>query len=172
MNITNKEARAAAMTAYHAYEHDPDVAMAIMFDYENIRYKNWGHDYGHESPDWVKGFLCQKLNWSESETVDFDQFMDVAKKIPLIDETKVEDKEITDPYIQDYAALIERVAKIDVDAAAWMLFEAPKMKIPEDFEYSENLLKCFSWFDTLQGFEYWWRIHEKLRSSIIEESGE
>ena len=96
----------------------------------------------------------------------FDDWVNVSKKIPYIEIGKTEDKEITDPGIKAYAELIERVAEIDVDAAGWMLFEAPKMKIPEEFEYIGDLYDCFVWSDTPQGEDFWCELSNKLDYNI------
>jgi len=129
MNITNQEARAAAMTAYYAYEINPEVAKEIMFNFDEIRLP--------------RPYITPNIEIGETE-----------------------DKEVTDPGIKAYAELIERVAEIDVEAAAWMLFEAPKMKIPEEFEYIGYLYDCFVWSDTPQGEDFWLDISNKLDYDI------
>jgi len=162
MNISNQEARAAAMTAYYAYEHSPVVAKEIMFNFDEIK-----RPYPFIAPpsyslrfhDYLAKWLIWGLGSGKSEYRDWD---DVNKKIPHITIETTEDKEVTDPNIKGYAELIERVAEIDVDAAAWMLFEAPKMKIPEDFEYNGDLYDCFAWVETPQGEDFWLELSREL----------
>jgi len=160
MNISNQEARAAAITAYEAYKINPEVAKEIMFNYENIR----------EFNDRYSFFMTRYLSWSKSESISLEVFKHIALSLKNQLSTEqiraLPDKEVTDPGIKGYAKLIERVAEIDVEAAAWMLFEAPKMKIPEEFEYIGDLYDCFVWSDTPQGEDFWCELSNKLDYNI------
>jgi hypothetical protein len=60
---------------------------------------------------------------------------------------------------QEYADLIERVRKIDSEAADYMEEEAPKLC---DFNESNVLWDCFIWMHTPQGTDYWADISDKL----------
>ena len=61
---------------------------------------------------------------------------------------------------EKYLELIERVAKIDVNAAKYMISEAPNLR--SFISDTTSLLTAFVFSDTPQGFEYWMHIAKKL----------
>ena len=61
---------------------------------------------------------------------------------------------------RNYINLAYRVSFIDVDAAKYMLMEAPKLL---NFGYDADLIRCFTWNDTPQGHAFWSNINEALQ---------
>ena len=68
-------------------------------------------------------------------------------------------------YGKDYQALIDKVARIDCDAANSLLHVAPAMphrRQPHgslfDFDPNDCVCKCFYWYSTPQGVKYWGNI--------------
>ncbi len=164
MNISNVEARAAAMTAYHAYEYDPEIAKKIIFNYDHIRSTKPVKDiailfYG------IAWFFCRRIIW-KYDNICFERWRIVAKKISNLNKPPIRYKEIENQDIKDYAELIERVAEIDRDAAAWMLFEAPMSKEIE-FRYHKNLLYAFTWKKTPQGETVWKNLYIEITNDVI-----
>ena len=60
---------------------------------------------------------------------------------------------------QDYIELIDRVRKIDGEAADYLETEAKELR---DFKESDQLTECFYWDESEQGFDYWDEIADKL----------
>ena len=65
-------------------------------------------------------------------------------------------KEQTKKYLQ----LISRVAAIDINAALYLLCDAPDT---DGFNEGDSLMSIFSWKDTPQGANYWVEINRQLR---------
>lgn len=49
-------------------------------------------------------------------------------------------------------SLIEKVSSVDSEAAQWLVENCARLRY---FVPSDNLVECFSWEDTPQGFEFW-----------------
>jgi hypothetical protein len=58
-----------------------------------------------------------------------------------------------------YVDLCRRVAKIDKDAAQYLITSARELPI---FVLSDDLSSCFLWIDTPQGHRYWSNLYKKL----------
>lgn len=58
-----------------------------------------------------------------------------------------------------YEALIDRVVKIDKGAAIYMREHAPDLI---GFVYDRELVCCFIWECTPQGYDFWKHINDKL----------
>lgn len=67
--------------------------------------------------------------------------------------------------IDDYKGLIERVRRIDRQAAEYLENEAPSLMW---FLYDAKLGRCFLWCETPQGHDYWERINELLAGPFSE----
>lgn len=64
---------------------------------------------------------------------------------------------------RDYKELTDKVAKIDKGAARYMREQAPALK---DFVYDGELINCFTWNYTPQGYDYWGNIYDKLNEDM------
>lgn len=60
-----------------------------------------------------------------------------------------------------YEELCKRVEKIDKNAAEYMRGDARKLV---SFMETDDILRCFAWKDTIQGFDYWFNICNKLNN--------
>ena len=67
--------------------------------------------------------------------------------------------EVTPEALIGYLKLVNKVKKVDKEAAKYLREEAPKLK---DFGLGKNLSWCFIWEDTPQGHKYWQRVEEAL----------
>jgi hypothetical protein len=63
-------------------------------------------------------------------------------------------------FTKEYKRLVNRVRAIDPAASCWMMNHAPSMK-PGFYQFGA-LCRCFSWWDTPQGRQYWKNISEQL----------
>lgn len=149
-NLTNQESRAYAITAYEIYKKNPEYAKELMFYSDKFIYK-YPCIYDDES------FYFNNISWDKFKCLSYFECNSLDIGLPKLSE--VEDKEIIDQSIKDYADLIELVSKIDVDAAAYMLFEAYKLKY---FYFCSHLIDAFGWHGTPQGHKYWAEINSKL----------
>ena len=66
---------------------------------------------------------------------------------------------------QEYRVLVEKVRKIDEDAAEFLLHEVPKM---ESWVDVGDLASCFLWKASPQRRLYWANIDETLVNEIVE----
>lgn len=157
-NLTNQEARAYAITVYKIYKKRPEYAKDLIFNSEVFLYPpdliltNQDKSYQYNNIAWI--------SFKVKLSVGDGYYLDERLHLPKLSE--VEDKEITNPAIKDYAELIEKVASIDQEAAAYLLFEAYKL---DSFKFKKSLLLCFVWATAPQGAKYWQRIYQILEKS-------
>lgn len=62
----------------------------------------------------------------------------------------------------EYAALCDKVEKLDPAAARYMRDPATQLK--EDFSYKGDLMACFIWGETPQGHAYWSQLQDRVRN--------
>lgn len=61
--------------------------------------------------------------------------------------------------VDDYYGLIDRVAKIDIQAAMYLRYDAQNLEL---FGHDGDISHVMYWADTPQGFDYWADIADKL----------
>lgn len=60
---------------------------------------------------------------------------------------------------KEYGELVAKVYEVDPKAAEYMVTKAPKLST---FIPARRLSGCFHFFDTPQGHNFWWGIHEEV----------
>jgi hypothetical protein len=65
----------------------------------------------------------------------------------------------------EYLDLVRRVAKVDEEAAAWMLSEECLMM--DRMHFSDCISTCFPWDKTPQGCMYWERVLRSIRNLSV-----
>lgn len=61
--------------------------------------------------------------------------------------------------IKNFEKLCEKVQDIDPQAYHWLRMYAPQRS---DFAYSGYLAECFTWENTAQGQDYWYKLWSEL----------